>query len=342
MIRKVKQAYLPSKKFIRIVGSGALLILALYLGSYAVSYISSFQKQPPKNTSAFLDAYEEAERDTDADGLKDWEEILWKSDFSVADTDGDGSSDGEEVKNGRNPVVSGTKKNDVFSDALKKPDEMTSDTNDAKKTVTEKIAEEFAQQYFVGKGIATDELLGSESQRAIADTLVRNIAQDAAAYGAVFEKGDITVSNAVASKDYINTIGKMFKENFAGIAVSELAVIDSILTSKDFSQVQLFDHFISAYEKTVSFLRKTPIPPAYADAHLKLLNGMQNTLFAVRDMRRIEQDPARAIIGIQLYLKESDHAPEYLVLFKNQVAKDGLAFAGEDPGAFFVQYFSKL
>ncbi len=342
MIKKVNQAYLPSKKFVRIVGSGALLVLALYLGSYGVEYISRFKKNPKTDVSAFLDAYEEAERDTDADGLKDWEEILWKSDLSTADTDGDGANDGEEVKTGRNPVVSGTEKNGVFSDALKKPQEMTGGAQGAGKTVTEKIAQEFAQQYFVGKGVAAEELLGSESQQAIADALVRTIAQGAAAYGAVFEKSDIAISDSTAPKTYINGVGKMLKENFVGIEVSELAIMESILESKDFSQVELFDHFISAYEKTVSFLRKTSVPAPYADAHLQLLNGMQNTLFAVRDMRHIERDPARAIIGIQRYLTESDRSREYLLLFKNRVAADNIAFAAEEPGTFFVRYFSKL
>jgi hypothetical protein len=37
--------------------------------------------------------------DSDSDGLKDWEEILWGFDINNPDTDGDGILDGKEIKN---------------------------------------------------------------------------------------------------------------------------------------------------------------------------------------------------------------------------------------------------
>src|SRR3989344_5268420 len=46
-------------------------------------------------------------KDTDEDGLKDWEEQLWKSDPLKPDSDSDGTPDGLEIKNGRNPTVAG-------------------------------------------------------------------------------------------------------------------------------------------------------------------------------------------------------------------------------------------
>src|SRR2546423_718695 len=47
------------------------------------------------------------DKDSDNDGLKDWEETLWKTDPHNPDTDGDGTPDGQEVKEGRNPSVKG-------------------------------------------------------------------------------------------------------------------------------------------------------------------------------------------------------------------------------------------
>jgi hypothetical protein len=48
-----------------------------------------------------------ADIDSDGDGLKDSEEILYGSDPQISDTDGDGYTDGDEVKNGYNPNGSG-------------------------------------------------------------------------------------------------------------------------------------------------------------------------------------------------------------------------------------------
>ncbi len=55
-------------------------------------------------------------KDSDNDGLKDWEEALWKTDPQNQDSDGDGTPDGKEVAEGRNPAVPGP--DDSLSSAL--------------------------------------------------------------------------------------------------------------------------------------------------------------------------------------------------------------------------------
>lgn len=46
-------------------------------------------------------------QDSDNDGLKDWEEPLYKTDAQNQDTDGDGTNDGEEIKQNRDPLKKG-------------------------------------------------------------------------------------------------------------------------------------------------------------------------------------------------------------------------------------------
>ncbi len=48
---------------------------------------------------------ESQDKDTDNDGLKDWEEELYKTSIYDADTDNDGYLDGEEINSGHNPLV---------------------------------------------------------------------------------------------------------------------------------------------------------------------------------------------------------------------------------------------
>jgi hypothetical protein len=48
-----------------------------------------------------------ASADTDHDGLRNWEETIWKTDPNNPDTDGDGTPDGEEVNEGRDPAKKG-------------------------------------------------------------------------------------------------------------------------------------------------------------------------------------------------------------------------------------------
>lgn len=48
-----------------------------------------------------------AQKDTDGDGLKDWEEIIIRTDPHNPDTDGDGIPDGQEIEQQRSPVKAG-------------------------------------------------------------------------------------------------------------------------------------------------------------------------------------------------------------------------------------------
>ncbi|OGD66657.1 hypothetical protein A2Z61_00915, partial [Candidatus Campbellbacteria bacterium RIFCSPLOWO2_02_35_12] len=64
-----------------------------------------------------------AEKDSDRDGLKDWEEALWGSDPHNPDTDGDRTPDGEEVVVGRNPIIAGPNDKLYNTLALKKKED---------------------------------------------------------------------------------------------------------------------------------------------------------------------------------------------------------------------------
>lgn len=48
-----------------------------------------------------------AEKDTDGDGMKDWEEVIIRTDPNNPDTDGDGVPDGKETQQKRSPVKAG-------------------------------------------------------------------------------------------------------------------------------------------------------------------------------------------------------------------------------------------
>ena len=91
------------------------LFVFVILGGFGFALFKQLSQKPSpqiagnnnqKEQGAALDASLTL-KDTDQDGLKDWEEALWKTNPKNPDTDGDGTSDGEEVNSGRDPNKKG-------------------------------------------------------------------------------------------------------------------------------------------------------------------------------------------------------------------------------------------
>jgi len=107
---EIERRYLPSTRFIAwtIVGVGIIIAFAL------TRYIPSRGTVSPEATIVAREITPtRSESDSDSDGLRDWEEVLWGTDPNNADSDGDGATDGEEVNANRHPGIAGP--NDILS-----------------------------------------------------------------------------------------------------------------------------------------------------------------------------------------------------------------------------------
>ncbi len=337
--------YLPSKKFIIIIGSALSIIAAVWLFTFIWNYFSANHKKYAaiEIQNGLLSASEEANKDSDGDGLKDWEEVLWKTDPNKADTDGDGTPDGEEVREGRDPKVPNTApKNKTPNDKLKTPEKIKTDGAPANTTLTSQIGDDFAAKYLATKGMANGDQLNLEVQKNLANSIALNFEKGAASYSDVFGKQDLTVSDKADEKKYLDALGQALKKNFSDTSSSELAITNDAVNSKDFGKLDQLNNIIISYKNTVNFLAKQTVPAGFVDLHLQLLNSMQNVLFAVRDMQQIKADPARGMVGISLYAKEAEKIKSYLAGLKEKINKDGVTFAEKDGGAFFNRYLSKI
>ena len=344
--------YLPSKNFVKIIGSFLVILGLGWLGLF----IWNNWNGAPNNKLGFdgkkpslKEAGAEAQKDTDNDGLKDWEEALWRTNPEINDTDGDETNDGDEIKAGRDPKIAGICPStspgqaEKCTDKLQNPEELSKNKNsDEPATFTAKIAEEFGKNYFAGKGVVAGESLSVSAQQSLADSIVLGIEQGVAAYQDVFKKEDLKVSEFLSPKIYLDKLGNAFNQNFKDIKTSEVDIINFVISGNYFDNVKLFEPLITAYKNMVLFLQKEMVPETYADLHLSALNIMQNTLFAVRAMKNIEEDPAKAIIGIRLYTKESEKTGGFLKNLKIQVEKDKMDFKENEGGYFFNKYFEQI
>ncbi|MDP3934977.1 MAG: hypothetical protein Q8Q46_02065 [Candidatus Giovannonibacteria bacterium] len=333
--------YLPSKNFIALVSAALVILFTGWFVSMVWNSAPETLKSPSQAAAtSFLAAYQNANRDTDNDGLKDWEEILWKTDPNKADTDGDGALDGPEVKDGRDPMVAGHKlANSAWNDVLESKIEENAKSKEGK-TITKLVAEEFASNYFLSKGVEGD-LLQSSAKSDIANSLSGTIEKEIAAYKDAFSLSNLKISQNSGgefAKTYLNKIGALLEKEPAGTQTAEPIILRMILEENNFEKTKLFDPYIEAYKKLVADLKNVSAPTAYKELHLELINALNNTRQSVEFMRGVEKDPAGTMIGIRLYITQGERIKNFLISMKDRIDSENITFLQNEGGYFFNKY----
>lgn len=109
-----KTPSIDSQKGIAAVSFLMVILLIGLAGFVITSQLTKKIAKPTNSPSIPLSAVVDkddpisiAQKDTDGDGIKDWEEVIINTDPKNPDTDGDGAPDGKEVDQGRSPVKAG-------------------------------------------------------------------------------------------------------------------------------------------------------------------------------------------------------------------------------------------
>ena len=98
--------YLPSKKFVLVVLAISMVALAVIMFQF-FPFNSKEVAQKNDEDEARAELLQKLQGDSDGDGLRDWEEVLWKTDPQKNDTDGDGTADNDEILAKRDPKTPG-------------------------------------------------------------------------------------------------------------------------------------------------------------------------------------------------------------------------------------------
>jgi hypothetical protein len=230
------------------------------------------------------------EIDSDKDGLKDWEESLWKTDLMKVDTDSDGTTDGEEVRLGRNPKLKAP--NDKLATS-------TSATiqNDPHLTKTDKVSRELFAKYLELKqsGSALDQTTQQEFISSVIDNSYLSYKQ--------YSVKDIVVSSdnsEAAFRAYATGMGlaintHSIKEENEGI------IVKRSVEREDRNEIKKLDNIVRSYENILNASLKIPVPKDAINIHLAVLNSYSDIIMTIKGMRVIFEDPFTAIQAVSHY-----------------------------------------
>ncbi len=278
--------YLPSKKFTIWMGIGIAVIAGVFLisrFSTASRFISEKKLRAEKVTLNDL-----WQKDTDGDGVMDWEEGLWGTDVNKAVTF-DGEPDSSYIRKRREALPAG-------------------DTAGMEGTETEKFAQEFFTSFVALKQNGQfdektiNNLYGSIGEKIADPSLLDR-----------YTSNNVKLSEETgvqAQAKYYDTLQGLFEKYAeAGIGDELEAVSGDITTYSSTGETNSesrLSGIADAYQEFASKMSEMSVPSSLVSHHLKIMNDANNTGVAVRNMEKMVTDPIIGLSGLSQYQKYSD------------------------------------
>lgn len=293
------------------------MVLALAVFSVTGLLLSSDkdkEKSPPLS-AALKPQGEEALKDSDGDGLKDWEEALFFTNPLSPDTDGDGMSDGDEIAAGRDPLKPGP------DDLLAKP---SAPENPSPYFEPSNLVGRLAEK--LGINVVIPRLAGSKEPLDL-ENIAGQIADESfydPASLEYFEEKDVLTSpdNSVrAFENYALSLADA-ASSFGGFNRSPLEIFADALNKEDPSSLTStlslseLDPYLAAYDQMLERLKKITVPSRIAATHTRYVNLVMAEKSAVQKIRNADQDVLTAALGAQEY---ASLFPQYQSFMKDLV-----------------------
>ncbi|MBI2122230.1 MAG: hypothetical protein HYT98_03840 [Candidatus Sungbacteria bacterium] len=256
-------------------------------------------------------------RDSDGDGLKDWEEIFYKTDPQKADSDGDGTPDGEEVAKNRNPLKPGP------GDELAIPKERGSENPSPDKMSAEELLQEAAQKnvnltdYFVqnflgGAGLdGIQKLLEPGMDQKISSEFITFV-QNLSPYEPFSEKSipdsEIIISpdsNDAAIKNYFNSVAGIYEKYVLPLqGADELEFLAAALDEESPEPLDNITPLFNAVSRIAEDLKKLAVPRDIISLHKQELWYVQKGIEQIGLIQKTNpKDAVYALVVMSARLK---------------------------------------
>ena len=247
-----------------------------------------------KNSALLTAIAAEAAKDTDADGLKDWEEAIWHTDAAKADTDGDGTPDGEEVKQNRDPRLAGP--NDPYT-----PTAAENDANEEGKPSPENLTAQLGAR--ITGDLAASGGLERLDVRALASDYARGLSTVRVLESAPeFSIGDLTpapASDLVTIVKFFAAIEDVWAKNFKPGQPTDVDVFFLAFEQEGVPSLSGLERYRAGYQAAINAVRSTPAPSELQAMAVSLLDYLAKVKRSNELMQNFKADPLAAMLAIR-------------------------------------------
>lgn len=236
---------------------------------------------------------EQLVKDSDNDGLADWEESLWKTDPNNPDSDGDRTNDGEEVLAGRDPILAGPNDSMVPVAGTAASNTNTEELNETQK-LGRRLFAEYAEKKQRGESFTEDDITSLLMPLAGSISPTKSAAQYTAA--------DLTLGKTdtiAAFRRYGNEFGAIERRHSSPGAINELDALATFATTQNPDALKVLEVQSARYQNFAKEAIKMEVPPSVAVLHIDLLNTFSEYAHVLASVQAIENDPFGALLALQ-------------------------------------------
>lgn len=328
----------------RILGNLRTLIATLFsvvliAGVYMIARgVESPSRVQASTESALLQAI--AKKDSDGDGLSDWEEALYGTNPHIVDTFKLGTTDGEAVARGLIVPISvadiPTPSSSNFLDGLPPAP--------AEGTLTAAFAKTFftlfvkAKQASGGADLSESEMDDVASQALNSLGTALEVAPD-------FKLAkDITVSGsgADALKAFAVSAEAVLMSKGTNSTKSELLYLKDVVENNDIEALPRMSSIAKTYRDSASGLAAISVPTELVGDHLAIINAMMRISEIITDFSRANDDPLATILALKQYPQAVLTLGNAFIHIGTIYATSGISLPAGAPGASFVNLISDV
>ena len=322
------------------IGIAILFSAVLVAGAYAYA-ILGVRPQTVQASEASALLAQIATKDSNGDGLPDWEKQLYGIPLNATTTDYFhlGMTDGEAAAKGLIvPVAVADVPQTATASATSTPIDPSLGAPPASGTLTAAFARDFftlymnAEQQNGGTGLSADQI-NSIANQALAD-LAASVKQ-APPYK---QASDLSVSGTgtAAMKTYAADAEGVLMSGTANASTTEINYLQDAITNNDASALTAIASIAKSYRVAAAGIAALPVPSELASQDLALVNALMRLGEVVQDFTLVHSDPMASMLALQEYPQAILDLGNAFIGITQAYQAAGVTFAPNQPGASFV------
>ncbi|MBA3789475.1 hypothetical protein H0X32_03775 [Patescibacteria group bacterium] len=287
------------KRVPRVLGSLLIVgvfILAAYLFSGPPLSFLKPKAASAESTAALLKAY--SQKDTDTDGLPDWEESLYGTDPNNAHSVSQTVTDGEAVAQGLVKPKFNTQTNASAANLSLAPAPTA-----AAGSITDQFAQNLFSQYMnqLGSTPPSSQDIANFAQKAVESAVADHTQHDR------YSAPNVRVSGAgpAALMTYAAAMEEVFAAHTIPGNKSEIDYFSDSVNKNSPDALSMVGAIGSSYGENASALLEVHVPNEAQSAHLEIVNALSRLGADTTDMSTINSDPLRAYFGLAAYQSDA-------------------------------------